>query len=133
MLEATPVGGEETKTRPKTRIHTGTMNVRPFWDIAPTPALDSEAEPRLIVVISLNICCEPPTTVSLVFENPRCLGLHTQADLSIHAEAVFALWDLQVRERNLAAAIAIAQGLARDFPDNRELAKFLERHDPFQP
>jgi len=28
MLEATPVGGEETKTRPKTRIHTGTMNVR---------------------------------------------------------------------------------------------------------
>ena len=93
----------------------------------------SEAEPRLIVVISLNICCEPPTTVSLVFENPRCLGLHTQADLSIHAEAVFALWDLQIRERNLAAAIAIAQGLARDFPDNRELAKFLERHDPFQP
>jgi len=27
MLGATPVGGE-TKTKPKTRIHTGTMNVR---------------------------------------------------------------------------------------------------------
>src|SRR5712692_5444319 len=39
----------------------------------------SEAEPRLIVVISLNICCRILLTVSLLFEDPRCLELHTQA------------------------------------------------------
>ena len=53
----------------------------------------------------------------------------TQADFFVNAEAVFALWDLQVRERNLVAAITTARGLARDFPDNRELATFLETHD----
>lgn len=58
---------------------------------------------------------------------------NAEADFFIHAEAVFALWDLQLRERNVAAAITTARGLARDFPDNRELAKFLETHDPSQP
>jgi hypothetical protein len=46
-----------------------------------------------------------------------------------HAEARFALWDLHVRERNLPAAIAIAHELARDFPENNELASFLAKHD----
>lgn len=41
------------------------------------------------------------------------------------AEAGFALWDMQVRERDLAEAVATAQQLVRDFPDNRELARFL--------
>lgn len=56
-----------------------------------------------------------------------------EADFFIHAEAVFALWDLQVRERKLSDAVTIARGLARDFPENREVAKFLERHDAPRP
>lgn len=47
----------------------------------------------------------------------------------VQAEAMFALWDLQVRERYLPDAIVTARALARDFPANRELAKFLSTHD----
>jgi hypothetical protein len=47
----------------------------------------------------------------------------------VQAEAMFALWDLQVRERHLADAVATARALARDFPANRELATFLSTHD----
>lgn len=47
----------------------------------------------------------------------------------VQAEAMFALWDMQVRERNLPDAIVVARALARDFPDNRELSKFLFTHD----
>jgi len=54
----------------------------------------------------------------------------TEADFFVHAEAMFALWHLNVRERNLGEAVAIARELARDFPDNGELAKFIEQHDP---
>ena len=50
------------------------------------------------------------------------------ASFFVHVEALFALWDLEVRERRLPAAIAIARRLARDFPGNRELVKFLETH-----
>jgi hypothetical protein len=49
-------------------------------------------------------------------------------DLFVHAEAAFALWNLQMRERNVAGAVVTARDLARDFPENRELAAFLERH-----
>jgi hypothetical protein len=52
----------------------------------------------------------------------------TEADFFTHAEAMFALWDLHVRERNLAAAVTVARELARDFPENRELLKFLAQH-----
>lgn len=45
-------------------------------------------------------------------------------------EAMFALWDMQVREREVAGAVATARMLARDFPENRELRKFLTIHDP---
>ena len=51
---------------------------------------------------------------------------NTDAEFFVHVEALFALWDLQVRERQLPAAVVIARGLARDFPGNRELAKFLD-------
>ena len=51
----------------------------------------------------------------------------------VHAEAAFALWDLQMRERNVAGAMTTARGLARDFPENRQLAAFLERHGPSGP
>ena len=47
----------------------------------------------------------------------------------VQAEAMFALWDLQMRERRLADAIVTARVLARDFPANRELSKFLDTHD----
>ena len=52
----------------------------------------------------------------------------TSADFFSQAEAAFALWEMQVREKNLAAAITTARGLSRDFPDNHELAKFLEKN-----
>jgi tetratricopeptide (TPR) repeat protein len=53
-----------------------------------------------------------------------------EADFFVHAEARFAFWDLCVRERNLDAAVAAARELARDFPENGELTKFLDKHDP---
>ena len=49
------------------------------------------------------------------------------------AEATFALWDMQVRERDLAEAVATARQLARDFPDNRELTRFLNAHQGLKP
>ena len=45
-------------------------------------------------------------------------------------EAVFALWDMQVREREVSGAVVTARRLARDFPENRELRKFLTTQDP---
>jgi hypothetical protein len=48
------------------------------------------------------------------------------ADRFIRAEAVFALWDMQVRERDIAGAVETARRLASDFPDNLEVRKFLE-------
>jgi hypothetical protein len=44
-------------------------------------------------------------------------------------EANFALWDMQVREREFPGAVATARMLARDFPENGELRKFLALHD----
>jgi hypothetical protein len=52
------------------------------------------------------------------------------ADLYVRAEAGFALWEMHVRERNLAEARVTAAKLARDFPANPELRKFLETHRP---
>jgi len=49
------------------------------------------------------------------------------------AEAAFALWDMQVRERELAEAVATARQLAREFPDNRELTRFLTAHQGLKP
>jgi hypothetical protein len=49
------------------------------------------------------------------------------ADFFAHAEARFALWDLNRRERHLAEAVTVAQDLARDFPENVELTEFLAR------
>ena len=50
------------------------------------------------------------------------------ASFFVHSEALFALWDLEVRERRLSAAVAIARTLARDFPANRDLIRFLDAH-----
>lgn len=43
----------------------------------------------------------------------------------VQAEATFALWDMQVREREVPEAVATARTLARDFPENPELRNFL--------
>jgi hypothetical protein len=44
------------------------------------------------------------------------------------AEAGFALWEMQVRERDLQSAVVTARALALEFPENRELTRFLETH-----
>jgi hypothetical protein len=50
-------------------------------------------------------------------------------DFYAKAEAVFALWDVQTREKQMADAVVTARRLACDFPDNEELRRFLETHD----
>lgn len=52
-----------------------------------------------------------------------------EAPRFVQTEAMFALWDMEVRERNIADAVVIARALAQDFPDNRELARFLSAHN----
>ena len=49
------------------------------------------------------------------------------------AEARFALWDMQVRERKIPEALLTARGLARDFPYNQELHRFIARHSGGSP
>jgi tetratricopeptide (TPR) repeat protein len=51
-----------------------------------------------------------------------------ESDLFAETEAAFALWEMLVRERRISEAIEIAQQLARDYPDNQDLARFLRRH-----
>ena len=57
----------------------------------------------------------------------------TDADFFTRAEARFALWDMQVRERDLHEAIVTARSLARDFPGNVELNNFIQAHAPILP
>ena len=49
-----------------------------------------------------------------------------EAQPHAQAEAMFSLWDMQVRERNVQEAIVTARALAQKFPDNRDLTRFLE-------
>jgi hypothetical protein len=51
------------------------------------------------------------------------------SDFFSQTEARFALWDMQVREKNLLEAMVTARTLARDFPENQELFRFIETHD----
>ncbi len=51
-----------------------------------------------------------------------------EGDPFSRAEAGFALWDMQVREKDISGAVTTARGLAYDFPDNEELRKFLALH-----
>ncbi|MSO84301.1 MAG: hypothetical protein EXQ53_13575 [Acidobacteria bacterium] len=50
-------------------------------------------------------------------------------DPFVQAEAKFALWDMQVRERAFPGAVVTASALSLDFPDNRELIRFIAEHD----
>jgi tetratricopeptide (TPR) repeat protein len=52
------------------------------------------------------------------------------AEFFVHTEAAFALWDMQVRERNFTEATELARILTRDFPENPELASFLKTSTP---
>ena len=52
-----------------------------------------------------------------------------ESDFYSHTEAEFALWDLQVRERQMAQATEVAKRLAKNFPDNPEVASFLANGD----
>jgi hypothetical protein len=53
-----------------------------------------------------------------------------EAEPFTKAEANFSLWDIQQRERNIPGAVVTAQVLARAFPENQELVRFLNDHDP---
>jgi hypothetical protein len=48
------------------------------------------------------------------------------SEFFVRVEAEFALWEMLVRDRQLAEATTIAQRLARDFPENHKLATFLK-------
>jgi tetratricopeptide (TPR) repeat protein len=49
-------------------------------------------------------------------------------DFYERAEARFALWELLVREKRVAEAVAAARELQEQFPANPELARFIEQH-----
>jgi hypothetical protein len=52
------------------------------------------------------------------------------ADFFVRVEAAFALWEMEQRERNLPEAVEVARAIARDFPENREVAAFLAANEP---
>ena len=56
-----------------------------------------------------------------------------EADFFTHTEARFALWDIQVRERDTPGALATASLLIRDFPDNHEVKRFIDTHQSRPP
>jgi hypothetical protein len=49
-------------------------------------------------------------------------------DFYSRTEAAFGLWEMLGRESQEAEAVAVAERLAVDFPENRELARFLKAH-----
>jgi hypothetical protein len=53
-----------------------------------------------------------------------------EANVFVQAETEFALWDMQVREKDFASAIITARALLADFPENQDLRKFVESRDP---
>jgi hypothetical protein len=59
----------------------------------------------------------------------------TQDDFYASAEALFGLWDMQVREKNYKAALEPALRLAEMFPKNPEVARFIATREvmPRQP
>ena len=55
------------------------------------------------------------------------------SEFFVRVEAEFALWEMLVRDRQLSEATTIARKLARDFPDNHKLARFLETAPTLDP
>jgi hypothetical protein len=50
----------------------------------------------------------------------------TEADFFTRTEARFALWDILVRERDIPGALAAANVLIKDFPENQQLKIFID-------
>ena len=49
----------------------------------------------------------------------------SDADPYAHAEAEFALWDMLLRDKNVAEASEVARRIAKAYPENTEVAIFL--------
>jgi hypothetical protein len=49
-----------------------------------------------------------------------------ETDPFSHAEAEFALWDMLLRDKNVAEATEVAKRIAQAFPQNTEVAVFLQ-------
>jgi hypothetical protein len=60
-------------------------------------------------------------------------GAAMATDPFSHAEAEFALWDMLVRDRNMAEATAVAKRIAEAFPGNAEVATFLKAQPSTKP
>jgi len=58
---------------------------------------------------------------------------NAQDEFYSQAEAVFGLWEMQVREENFKAALVTARRLAVQFPGNRDVASFVDRYAGGQP
>lgn len=52
-------------------------------------------------------------------------GAAMASDPFSHAEAEFALWDMLLRDKNVAEATEVARRIAQTFPENTEVAVFL--------
>jgi tetratricopeptide (TPR) repeat protein len=52
-------------------------------------------------------------------------AVEVQGDFYANAEALFGLWDMQVREKNIKGAMVPARRLAVLFPHNPEVARFI--------
>lgn len=52
-----------------------------------------------------------------------------ESDFFAHAEAEFALWNMLVREHDMPHSTDVARRLAHEFPDNREVAAFMEARE----
>ena len=52
-------------------------------------------------------------------------GTEMATDPFSHAEAEFALWDMLLRDKNIAEATEVARRIAQAFPENSEVAVFL--------
>lgn len=53
----------------------------------------------------------------------------SDGDFYAHAEALFGLWEMQVREKDIQSAVDSARQLAVMFPNNPEVARFVSTHD----
>ena len=53
-------------------------------------------------------------------------AVEMDAEFFAHAEAAFALWEMELREHDVRQATEVAQRLAHDFPENPQLSLFLE-------
>ena len=59
----------------------------------------------------------------------RDAAVRTDLPRYVKAEAMFALWDMHVREKAFAEAVVTARALSQNFPDNVDLVKFIATHE----